>query len=87
MGIDNDGNISKRMEDSTSSTDITGKFSLVSVHTNEQTLTIDFIFYVIHRCYHNLDAKILHFFESAVILEELSIYFQNIAPIVSLECP
>ena len=78
MGIDNDGNICKGMEDSSSSTDITEKFSLVSVLTNEQTLTIDFIFYVIRRCYHNRDAKILHYFKSAVSLKDNYLFIVRI---------
>ena len=58
VSINSNGNICKGMKNGSSGTDITGKFSLVSVHTDEQTLTIDFIFYIIGRFCHNSRCKV-----------------------------
>lgn len=41
------------MKNGASGTDIAKKFSLVSVYADEQTLTIDFVFYVIGKSIHN----------------------------------
>ena len=58
VSINSDCNIYKGMKNGSSGTDITGKFSLVSVHTDEQTLTKDFIFYIIGRSCHNSRCKV-----------------------------
>ena len=49
--------IQERMKNGASGTDIAKKFSLVSVYADEQTLTIDFVFYVIGKSIHNWGAK------------------------------
>jgi hypothetical protein len=67
------------MKNGASSTDVAKKLSLVSVHTNEQTLTIDFIFYVICWGIHNRIAKIEKNIESHAILnEKFGSYRKNI---------
>ena len=47
VGVNDNGNVWKGVEDGPCSSDVTLKFPWVSVYTNKQTLTIDFILYVI----------------------------------------
>gem|GEM_PF-6799293 len=53
MSVNDDSDIDKGVQNGASGTDIAKKFSLVSVYADEQTLTIDFIFYVIGKFIHN----------------------------------
>jgi len=53
MQINDDADFSKGMKYCTSGTDVALQFSWVSVHANEQTLTIDVILDMVCRCLHN----------------------------------
>ena len=51
MGVDDDADFGKGMEYGASSTDVALQFSWVSVHTDKQTLAIDFILNIVCRCF------------------------------------
>ena len=56
MSIDNYEYVVERMQNGTGCPNITMELTLVSIHANEQTLSVYLILYVICRCYHNSDS-------------------------------